>query len=243
MKVRTKLIIGFSAVVVLLWLIVFYAANNMGGLKEHFLAVESDIIPNTLEINEIEKAADEAYQLTMDYVLRDIPEAKESSRTKIDELEQLSQEYLPQAEQIGPDEYSDNQELLVKIDTLILNLTYTLNLKELGTSRSELLAFDRNTSLPAFLGLEQFINEKQADSIVQLSAIGEDYKQAHSIGILWLLVSAGFITIIGIAAAYLTTRSIVRPLHALHKGTDMIAQGKLDYKVGTKSEDEIGQLS
>ncbi len=243
MKVRTKLIIGFSAVVVLLWLIVFYAANNMGGLKEHFLAVESDIIPNTLEINEIENTADDAYQLTMDYVLRDLPEADESSRIQIYKLVQLGQTYLPQAEQISPIEYSDNQKLLVKIDSLTFNLSNIINLKEIGTSYSELLAFDRNFSLPALLDLEQFISEKKADSIVQLSAIGEDYKQAHFSGILWLFVSAGFITIIGIAAAYLTTRSIVRPLHALHKGTDMISQGRLDYKVGTKAKDEIGQLS
>ena len=151
MKVRTKLIIGFSAVVVLLWLIVFYAANNMGGLKEHFLAVESDIIPNTIEINEIEKAADEAYQLTMDYVLRDLPEAKESSRIQIDELEQLSQKYLPQAEQISPSGYSDKQNLLVKIDALAQNLSNIIKLKETGTSYNELLALDRNTSLQHFL--------------------------------------------------------------------------------------------
>jgi PAS domain S-box-containing protein len=243
MKVRTKLIIGFSAVVVLLWLIVFYAANNMEGLKEHFLAVESDVIPNTIEIFEIEKIADEAYQLTMDYVLRDIPEAKESSRIQIQNLEQLSKKYLPQAEQLSTDEYSENQELLVTIASLAQNLSNMINMKEIGTSYDQLLERDRNTSLPALLELEQLISEKKADGIVQLAAIGDDYKQAHFNGIFWLLVSAGLITVIGIAAAFLTTRSIVRPLHTLHKGTDMIAQGRLDYKVGTKAGDEIGQLS
>jgi PAS domain S-box-containing protein len=243
MKVRTKLIIGFSVVVILLWLIVLYAANNMGSLKDNFLTVESEIIPNTLEINEIQKVADEAYDLTMDYVLRDLPEASTDSRIRIQELEQLSEKYQPQSEQISNTEYSDNQELLAKIDALALNLSHILSLKELGTSHSELLALDRSTILPALLELEQLIGEKEADSIVQLAMIGEDYRQSHFSGILWLLVSAGLITIIGIAAAYLTTRSIVRPLEALHKGTDIIAQGRLDYKVGTETNDEIGQLS
>ena len=36
---------------------------------------------------------------------------------------------------------------------------------------------------------------------------------------------------------------ITRPLIALHKGIEIIGEGNLDYKVGTKVNDEIGQLS
>jgi signal transduction histidine kinase len=39
------------------------------------------------------------------------------------------------------------------------------------------------------------------------------------------------------------TRAIVRPLHALHRGTEIIGEGNLSYRVGTKARDEIGQLS
>ena len=196
MKVRTKLIIGYSVVTVLLWLIVSYAANNLGDLKGHFTVVEREIIPNTIEIAEIEKAADEAYQLTMDYALYDLPEAKTSSRIKIHDLEKLSQQYLPVAELISPGEYTDNTMLLAKIDSLALNLTYILNLKDQGTSHNDLLALDRSTSLPALLDLEQFINEKRADSIAQLSVIGEGFNNAHFEGLHSLFVSAGWITII-----------------------------------------------
>ena len=38
-------------------------------------------------------------------------------------------------------------------------------------------------------------------------------------------------------------KSITRPIHLLHKGTEIIGEGKLDYKVGTGTQDEIGQLS
>ena len=36
---------------------------------------------------------------------------------------------------------------------------------------------------------------------------------------------------------------ITRPVHTLHKGTEIIGKGNLDYKVATKAKDEIGQLS
>jgi len=35
----------------------------------------------------------------------------------------------------------------------------------------------------------------------------------------------------------------VNPLHALHRGTEIIGKSNLSYKVGTKAKDEIGQLS
>jgi PAS domain S-box-containing protein len=39
------------------------------------------------------------------------------------------------------------------------------------------------------------------------------------------------------------SHTISRPIIALHKGTEVIAEGNLDYKVGIKTKDEIGQLS
>ncbi|MFZ0034797.1 MAG: ATP-binding protein [Sedimentisphaerales bacterium] len=38
-------------------------------------------------------------------------------------------------------------------------------------------------------------------------------------------------------------RFISEPLHRLHKGTEIIGNGNLDYKVGTDAKDEVGQLS
>lgn len=37
--------------------------------------------------------------------------------------------------------------------------------------------------------------------------------------------------------------NVVRPLHRLHVGTEVIGSGNLDHKVGTPTKDEIGQLS
>ena len=72
MKVRTKLIIGFSLVVVLMWLITFYAGNNYGNLQNRFTAVEEVIIPDTFNMIEVENVADELYHQSMEYILNDL---------------------------------------------------------------------------------------------------------------------------------------------------------------------------
>ncbi|MEA2112551.1 MAG: ATP-binding protein [Patescibacteria group bacterium] len=43
--------------------------------------------------------------------------------------------------------------------------------------------------------------------------------------------------------AYLTARGISKPITALQSGIAIVTKGNLDYKVGTNSKDEIGQLS
>jgi len=47
------------------------------------------------------------------------------------------------------------------------------------------------------------------------------------------------LTILG----YWFSKTITGPLYQLHKGTEIIAKGNLDYRIGLKSKDEIGQLA
>jgi len=57
----------------------------------------------------------------------------------------------------------------------------------------------------------------------------------------------GIILVVVPISSYLSgvffAKLITGPIHKLHEGTEIIGGGNLDYKVGTKSKDEIGQLS
>ena len=44
-------------------------------------------------------------------------------------------------------------------------------------------------------------------------------------------------------AGVVLAASITEPIHKLHKGTEIIGEGNLDYKVGVNTKDEVGQLS
>jgi len=58
-----------------------------------------------------------------------------------------------------------------------------------------------------------------------------------------LLLIFVIILFISIFISSFTSRTITRPLRRLHEGTEEITKGNLDYKVGTTSLDEVGQLS
>ena len=57
-----------------------------------------------------------------------------------------------------------------------------------------------------------------------------------------LLIFAIFL-FIAILISIFISRSITRPLRRLHEGTEEITKGNLNFKVGTPSPDEVGQLS
>ncbi|MDH4028662.1 MAG: HAMP domain-containing protein, partial [Nitrospirota bacterium] len=60
----------------------------------------------------------------------------------------------------------------------------------------------------------------------------------------YLMLLAGVITVFGVLLiAYRTSRTISRPIEALHQGSEIIGSGNLDHKVGTDRQDEIGRLS
>lgn len=61
-----------------------------------------------------------------------------------------------------------------------------------------------------------------------------------TITLLLILVIMLFITIF---ISSFASRTITRPLRRLHEGTEEITKGNLDFKVGTPSPDEVGQLS
>ena len=58
-----------------------------------------------------------------------------------------------------------------------------------------------------------------------------------------LILILALILFISIFVSSFTSSTITRPLRKLHQGTEEITKGNLNYKVGTSSPDEVGQLS
>jgi len=70
----------------------------------------------------------------------------------------------------------------------------------------------------------------------------EAFAPVARIGDTMLLILVGLL-LLGITSAILISGSITEPIVRLHHGTEEIIAGNLDYRVGTRAKDEIGQLS
>ena len=242
MKVRTKLTLGFSIIVLLLCLIGVLAGGNFKNLKNQFTAVEEIISNGILAMKDIETNANHAYQEATMYVFFDDIEAKDAALSYLTYLVNIETRYFstdtPNPERLRAD---------IVMATKIMDLNFAINTlikqKDSGTSQSELAENSRTTSIRALLALQQEVSERQDLYTKELTQAQIDFNNTYASSLQSLIIIISVMTLFAMVWAILIMRSIVRPLHALYKGTEMIAKGNFTYKVGTRARDEIGQLS
>lgn len=91
------------------------------------------------------------------------------------------------------------------------------------------------------LSVHTHIHEMSWHLIAQIDA-KEAFAPITQLTITLLLILV-IILFIAIFISSFTSMTITRPLRRLHEGTEEITKGNLDFKVGTPSPDEVGQLS
>lgn len=242
MKTGYKLFLGFSIVIVLLWVTVLFADNTQGKIRAEFETMEVDVIPGVMELNDTEVLTNEIVYDSMVYIYFGEVETKQEVTLGIAQLDNLGQSYLQRGIRMGLTEQEEAEELVSKISVFNSAVSSLLVMKDEGMNLGSLLFIEKSIHMLLDDLIEQFGERKEAH-MQELAAAESAVRQQHTVGAHVLFIVAGITTIIALVATLLVTRAIVNPLHALHKGTEIIGQGNLDYRVGTKARDEIGQLS
>ncbi|MDD4981913.1 MAG: PAS domain S-box protein [Candidatus Omnitrophota bacterium] len=91
------------------------------------------------------------------------------------------------------------------------------------------------------LGAYEYVDKMQWSVLAEVDA-SEALAPLFLIRNIFILI---FIIMIFLAwnLSFHISKAIAKPIHDLHQGAEIIGSGNLDYKVGTNSKDEIGQLS
>lgn len=91
------------------------------------------------------------------------------------------------------------------------------------------------------LGTSTFIDEMHWALLAEIE-LNEAFAPLKTLRIIFILAFA-MIPLIAWLIGRAIASFITAPLHNLHKGTEIIGAGNLAYRVGTKANDEVGQLS
>lgn len=242
MNVRKKLTLGFSVIVLLLCVIGLIASTNFRNLKNQFTAMENIISYGVLAMKDIETNANKTYQETMTYILFDDTGAKDAALEYLTYLLNIETHYFS-VDTLDAENFKSDVVMATKIMDLDFAINTLINKKESGASESELVERNRTVAMPALIALQEEVNERKTLYSQQITLAQAEFNDTYSSSLRSLIIIISAIVLIAMAGAIIVTRSIVRPLHALHVGTDMIAKGNFNYKVGTNARDEIGQLS
>ena len=243
MKVRTRLAIGFLVVVVMIAPATFVSLRTYRQIHEEFEALEGDIIPGAIAMAEMEHLATQGHHHLMEYMVHGKEENRELAQSCLEDLQKAGLEHLRRERHVGPQEQRDPGELLAKIRGVSSGIAAVIDLKRQGVPVDELSRKEDETVQPAEAALMKQVRAHRAAHMEELAEAEEAVHRAHIAGVRAVIVATVCAAIIALAATFLTSRSIVRPLRALQEGTCTVAGGDLDYRVGTARKDEIGELS
>jgi PAS domain S-box-containing protein len=249
MKVRSRLLLGFAVIIVILWAIILVAATNIRNQASQLNQVKTDVLPGIAAANGLEMAVTAAYDATMTAMNPAMTGATETARAALAKLPAFE----PGGDAAGMNLIDPDGSLRMEIAKLDRGLTDLLDSFEAGklpppgppgsVVPSEPPPPDFLSTAFLYETVKGRIFSIETTSLTSLQANSVRFTGSFTAGNYLLIGSAAFLTLTAIAAAVVTSRSIVGPLRALREGTEKIAAGDLDYRVGTEARDEIGELS
>jgi PAS domain S-box-containing protein len=224
-------------------MIAFFVGMGYRNLQKQFLSVNDEIISETLFVTNVENLAADTYRFTLDYVLHNSEEARLNILSILEQLDIIVEMNQPADGLDGEETGLEEQQFFAAVSQFRFAVGNIIKVKENGASIEDILVMDQIVGLPALLSLQESASVIIANNNTALEVVKADFNSTYHTGLSSIIISICVITFSGLLAAILTTGSIIKPLDKLRKGTEMIAKGDLDYKVGTQAKDEIGQLS
>lgn len=188
--------------------------------------------------NELTKGISELQILTTDYLLNYGERAEMQWYQKHDLLTKRLVAGEDPEEKVIYDSISHRYEHIINIFTQLI--TTIKERQQLGSEGTGLYE-ERENRLVGQLLIESQVVVSDAYELQLLAQTRLDAAQRR--GILTVIGFTSAIAAVVVAVFLWIRRSVLSPLGKLQVGTEKIGSGNLDYKVGTKAKDEIGQLS
>ncbi len=242
MKIGARLLARFGFVALAMLTVIAFCLNNSRTVHAVFDELTNDTIPSSITMSDMDSYAHQIYLLTKSQTTTEGFE-KSQLQSVIRKLEKAGADHLENMANINSGRKITARELLRKIRAVSSVAMEVASLKDQGATADELTAKVSNEFQPLILKLLNQIIEDKAVYTEQLTAAKETVLKARIYGFPYALMASAFAVLLAVGIALAATRSIVEPLKALQKGTTMIGQGNLNYKVGTDAKDEIGELS
>jgi PAS domain S-box-containing protein len=242
MKTGTKLTIGFAGMVILMWIAGLFIERSYAAVLNQFDVIENSLSPGIMTINEMRAEADSATREAVDYTFQGSEDARQKALSSMKHLTELGHEHLYYKSQIG-EEPKAADELTAAIDKFNATLAGFTSPEAGGADLATTNMIVTEKIIPALDDFNKELSRHKAILDAELVAAKEAVSKAEYSSIWFLLIVGCLVTMVAAVVAFFITRSIVKPLNALRQGTETIAKGNLDYKVGTRARDEIGQLS
>ena len=254
MKIKTKLIVGFSIITLLILIIALIAINSSKKVHETFQELEEDIIPGAIAMGDMEGYVQEIKAITFSYIISNNRSninntlgikisGKECLLEAIESLEVAVAMHKAHEIHIGIEEQKLAEELELNAQKLSSATLKIIEEKDKGTDTDILINNLFENFGPHFRLLINQIKEHKAVHLEELEEAMGIVSQIERLSYKIILISCFIIIILAFITNRWVSFSIIKPLSKLTKGVEMIGKGDMNHKIKVKSNDEITELA
>ncbi len=142
---------------------------------------------------------------------------------------------------ITPSRFIEDAVLKQKIDTENLRRAWLHKDREHVLQKDEIVGVFPDYRGQKVMGAHEFMSRMHWAVLAEINT-EEAFAPLAKIRYIFSLILFIAVNTAWLSGIYIA-RFLSGPIHKLHKGTEIIGSGNLDYKVGTDAKDEVGQLS
>lgn len=242
MKVRTRLLIGFLVVFLLILPTCFLALRSYHLIHEEFNVLMDDIVPGAIIMAEMDRLSIEAYLNLTGYLFYGKEKNAKLILENLAALEEAGLGHVDHETHIGVEEGRIADELMVKIREYALAVKDIIDLDKRDISRDELLEKEEETIHLLLGALVEQVREHKAVHMEELAEAKRSIHKAHVMGFRIVLIGTVIALFVAFITAILTTRFILKPLRRLQEGVLAIRRGDMNYRIVCEGKNEFCQL-
>ena len=252
LRIRTKQILGFSAVLLILAGVNIFSIYGLNSLKSDIDEFEQNWLPRTIAITEINTNSSNLRREQLQYALAGNTKLKEGE-TKllikyIDEINENIDRYVTLKDKYGgEDEYNQIEDSIYasfdKNWEKYLDLSFEFDQLLSENKREEALDLMNNQARKVFddysTDLSVLVDICAINVVSSANHADTTYNITYYITLLLLIIAI----VVSAIVTIMLVRLILVPVYRLEHASKEVANGKLDTAVPVTSNDEMGNLS
>jgi methyl-accepting chemotaxis protein len=243
LKIGVRLGIGFGFLLALLGAISVFSIVKVSNLDHEITQMATDKFPKTLMMNDIVNAVNVQARATRNMAIDTSKESFQKELARVNEQRKIVEERVGKLTKMivseeGKKLFNESQALRAIYRTSTDNYLALLENGKFDQARALLLG-DNRAKQNAYIATLDKLSDFQ-DKLVEVAAKDADHLATSTKNIIIGLALAAFL--LGIAIAYLITRSITKPVEACIAAADKIAAGNTDVALDGTASDETGKL-
>lgn len=241
--IKARLFLGFGIITIILAGMGFFSLNALGQFNNETLNIGENSLPSVDYAHSLNSAAGNFRRVEMQHAMSTSAEEMSEFETRMTNYDKEIKDNIEAYRQVTS---NDADKQLVEEISVQWNSYMQMNSSVLALSRSgdtvgamnvikgdEKVFFDKISDLTT--QLVEFNNASASKSVENAASV---YSSTRMILLIIIVISV----FICIGAAFLITRSIVKPINRLITVADAMAVGDVNVSVETNLNDEIGQL-